>query len=308
MSTSPFPVNETLTGVVIAYENKELVADRVLPRMPVSSKKYKYVEYPKGQLFSVPETRVGRKSEPNQPDFSGEEKTDKVDDRALLDFVPQSDIEEALESIDPKSKTAEWLIRLIELDHEIKTSEIVFSAATYPVGNKETLSGTDQFSDPASKPLDTLLDALEVPLMRPNRVVFGSQSWTVFRRHPQIVEAVKGTGAKEGVVTRQQVADLLEVDEVIVGKGHVNTAKKGQNANIQRVWGKHVALLYIDEMADTQNGITFGGSPQYKNRIAGDWQDKKPGVEGGWWVKVAEYIHEKVFAADLGYFIENATA
>lgn len=309
MPTSPFPVNETLTGVVLAYENKTLIADRVLPRMPVSSKKYKYIKYPKGQLFSVPDTRVGRKSEPNQPDFEGSELTDKVDDRALMDFVPQSDIEEALENIDPKSQQAEWLMRLILLDHEIKTADLVFDADTYPTGHKETLSGTDQWNDTAnSSPKDVINNALDTPLMRPNRMVIGQKAWTALRNHPQIVESVKGTGAKEGSTTREEVADLFEIDEVIVGPAHQNTAKKGQDANIQRIWGNHCALLYIDPMADTQNGITFGGSPQYKDRIAGDWQDNKPGAEGGWWVKVAEYTHEKVFAADVAYFLEDVVA
>lgn len=309
MPTSPFPVNETLTGVVIAYENKDLVADRVLPRIPVASKKYKYVEYPKGQLFTVPETRVGRKSEPNQPDFEGEEKTDSVDDRALIDFVPQSDIDEALETINPLSKTAEWLIKLIELDHEIKTASLVFDSNTYAASNKETLSGTDQWNDYAnSKPLDVISEALDVPLMRPNRMVIGQAAWTKLRRHPQIVEAVKGTGAKEGVVSRAELAEVLEIQEIIVGTGRQNFAKKGQAADLKRVWGNHCALIYIDESADTENGVTFGGTPQYRKRLAGDWEDNKPGVDGGRWVKVGEYLHEKILAADCGYFIEDVIA
>jgi len=306
MPTSPFPVNETLTGVVLAYENKNLIADRVLPVMPVASKKYDYIVYPKGQLFSVPDTRVGRKSQPNSPDFSGTELTDKVDDRALDDFIPQSDMDEALEGIDPKSKIAEWLTKLMDLDHEIKTANLVFNPATYIPELKQTLSGTSQWSDyENSDPLSDLSAALDEPIMRPNRMVIGQRGWTVLRRHPKVVEAIKGTGAKEGGVTREQLAEELEIDEVIVGTGRQNFAKKGQDIDLRRVWGNHCALIYIDEMADTQNGITFGGSPRYKKRFAGDWWDKNRGVEGGWMVKVGDYMHEKIFASDCGYFFED---
>lgn len=307
MSTeTPYPVNETRTGIVLAYENKSLIANRVLPIITVNSKKYNYIKYPKGQLFTVPDTKVGRKSEPNQPDFEATEKTDKVDDRSLMDFTPQDDIDEALEGIDPRSKKAEWLTKLMDLDHEVKTANLVFAAGTYNSGLKEELTGTDRFNDTEnSKPMDVIADALEVPLMRPNRLTIGSKAWSVLRRHPQIVEAVLGTSAKEGMVSRQAVAELFEIEQVIVGQSRLNVEKKGQPVDLQRVWGNHISLTYIDEMADTQNGITFGGSPRYKERFAAEWYDQKPGSEGGYWTKVSDHMHEKIFAADLGYFIEN---
>ena len=305
----PFPVNETLTGVVVAFKNDNLVADRVLPEMTVLSKKYNYIEYPKGMLFTIPETRVGRKSMPNQPDFEGEEKTDTVDDRGLMDFIPQDDIDEALETVDPRSLVAEWLTNLIDLDREVKAANVVFAPGTYLAGQQEELTGTDRFDDPAnSKPIEVISDALEVPLIRPNRIVFGSKVWTNFRRHPKIVEAIVATGAKEGMVSRQAVAELFEVDEVIVGQSRLNVAKKGQDVNLQRVWGNHISLVHIDPTASTQRGITFGGTPRFKQRFAGNWQDMKPGTEGGEWVKVADHFHEKIFAPDLGYFIQNAVS
>ncbi len=302
----PFPVNETLTGVVIAFQNTSLIAPNVLPFMPVASKKYNYIEYPKGQLFSIPETRIGRKSEPNQPDFEGTKLTDTVDDRGLMDFIPQADIDEALETVDPRSLIAEWLTNLIDLDHEDKTAKLVFNTASYPAGNQEELTGTDRFDDAAnSKPLQVISDALEVPLIRPNRMVIGSNAWTNLRRHPKIVEAVVGTGAQSGMASRQAVADLFELDEVIVGQSRINLAKKGQDVNLQRVWGNNISLIHIDPTAGPQRGITFGGSPRFQQRFAGNWEDLKPGTTGGEWVKVADHMHEKVFAPDLGYFIEN---
>ena len=100
-----------------------------------------------------------------------------------------------------------------------------------------------------------------------------------------------------------------QLDEILVGEGWVNTARRGQAPTLARVWGKHCALLYRDGMADTRGGrTTFGFTAQWGERIAGSIPDKDIGLRGGERVRVGESVAELITAGDLGYFLQDAVA
>lgn len=201
------------------------------------------------------------------------------------------------------------LTNLIELDREIRVASMVFSAANYATANKTTLSGTSQWSAFAtSDPIGGLMGALDACVMRPNIMVIGNAVWTKLRQHPLVVKAVLGNSGDSGVASREAVAGLLEIDQLIVGQGFVNTAKRGQTATLARAWGKHVALLYRDTLASAASGTTFGFTGQFGTRVAGSINDQDVGMRGGRRVRVGESVAEVLCGNDLGYFIENAVA
>jgi hypothetical protein len=128
MSKFPFPVDPVMTAVVVAYSNKLLIADEVLPRVPVGKKEFKYFKHTLEEGFTVPNTLVGRKSKPNQVEFSATEETSSCADHGLDDPIPQDDIEEAPANYNPLNRAAEGLMDLILLDREVRTAGLVFDA------------------------------------------------------------------------------------------------------------------------------------------------------------------------------------
>ncbi|SDH92283.1 phage capsid protein [Roseospirillum parvum] len=312
MSTAtarPFESNPALTAIAMAYRNGEMIADQVLPRVPVGRREFKYLVHNLAEDFTVPDTLVGRKGQVNQVEFGATEATAACQDYGLEDVIPQDDITNAPPGYNPKGRAVEGISNLIELDREVRAANLVFSATTYPAGYKETLAGTDQFSDfDNSSPLTVIAEALDKPIMRPNILVIGQAAWTVLRQHPQIVKAVQGNSGDAGMASRQQVAEVFELEEVLVGRGWVNTARRGQPANMQRVWGKHLALLHRNKTADTRQGATFGMTPQLGGRLAGSWHDRNVGLRGGEVVRAGESVVELITASALGYFFENAAA
>ncbi len=308
-----FPVTPELTAIAIAYRNKTLIADDVLPRVIVPSADFKYRLYSLAEGFTVPDTKVGRRSAPNEVVFSATEATASVVDYGLSSPVPNSDIEAANGTpYDPLGRATEQAMNLLMLDREVRAAALVFATGSYAAGNQATLSGTSQWSDYTnSNPLSAIMDALDTMVMRPNIGVFGRATWTKLRQHPRIVEAVRGTGAglnAQGVANRREVADLLELEDIYVGEGFLNTAKKGQTATAARVWGKHASFIYRDSLADASNGTTFGFTGQWGSRVAGSEYDKSIGLRGGQEVRVGESVKELITANDLGYFFQNAVA
>lgn len=314
MTAAPFPVTPELQAIALAYRNNTLIADAVLPRVPVGLQSFKYMSYPKGQLMTVTETRVSRKGTPNQVEFTGTEVTDSTNDEALDDGVPNSDIELAAKQglPDPLGQAVEGLTDLIALKREVRTAALVFGTANYAASNKNTaLTGNALWSDFTaghSDPIGDIMTGLDSCIMRPNVAVMGNAVASVLRRHPAILKAYNGTAGDSGIVPLQFLADLFDLEEVLVGQGWVNVAKKGQAVNLSRVWGKSLSLIYRNKLANTQRGATFGLTAQYGTRIAGSQYDGDIGMRGGQKVRVGESVKELLMANDLGYLIADAVA
>ncbi|MBN0105652.1 phage capsid protein, partial [Pseudomonas aeruginosa] len=131
----------------------------------------------------------------------------------------------------------EQTTNLILLDREARTSKLVFNPNSYAAGNKRTLSGTDQWSDPASNPLPEITDALDSVILRPNIGVLGRRTATILRRHPKIVKAYNGTLGDEGMVPMAFLQELLELEAIYVGEARLNIARPGQNPSLIWAWG-----------------------------------------------------------------------
>lgn len=315
-SKRPFVVNATLTAIAIGYSNpaQTLIADRVLPRVPVGGEKFKWMEYPVGEAFSVPDTHVGRTGRVNQVEFTGTEKTDSVEDYGLEDPIPNSDITEAARmraenqgTFDPVNFATMNLTNLTMLDREVRCAAKVQDPNSYAANRKITLTTGDFLNDPDSDAIDILQTAINGTLIyRGNKLVMGQKVWQSVSTHPALVNAIRGNLTNKGIVSREELARLLEIKEILVGEGYVNLAKKGQPVNLQRVWGNSIQAIFSDETARPEGGMTFGFTAEYGNRVAGTIDDEDVGLHGGVRVRVGERVKEMLPAKDLGYQINNA--
>lgn len=309
MSNAPFPIQPELTAIAIGYRNTTLIADEVIPRIPVGKKDFKYLQYNLAEGFTVPDTKVGRKGRVNEVEFGATELTASTEDFGLEDPIPQDDIDNAPVNYDPLGRSTEGTTDLILLDREIRVSNVVFNANTYGENNKVTLAGDSQFSDfVKSDPIGVIQTALDSVVMRPNVMTIGRPAFSVLCRHPKLCKAIYGNNTDAGIVTRRQIADLFELEDVLVGEAWLNTAKKGQAMSLSRVWGKHIALTFRDKNVSTRGRMSFGYTAQFGDRIAGAIPDKNIGLKGGQRVRVGESVKELICAPDLGYFIQNVVA
>ena len=315
----PFPIQQELTSIALAYRNANYIADEVLPRAPVMSREFKWQQFARDEMFTVPETQVGRKGEPNEVQFSGTEQASFVYDYGLDDVVPNEDVTSAPPGYDPLGRATEGIAELVALDRERRVANLITTLGTYPVANRVTLSGTGQWSDfTNSDPYTAIMTAFDGMLMRPNTLVMGRAVWTRLRVHPKITAAlapsstgntVSTSGSTGRPATTQALAELLEVDRILVGESWVNSAKPGQTASLGRVWGKHLAALHLNPAASVRgNAITFGLTAEWGNRVAGSMPEPKVGLRGAQRVRAGESVRELVVASDTGFFFQNAVA
>jgi hypothetical protein len=310
LSAAPFPINPNYTSIALAYRNENLIADEVLPRVTVPTSTFKYLQYNKGDRFTVPDTLVGRKGQPNQVEYGATEAQATVVDHGLDDYVPQEDIDNAanVPGYDPKGMAAEFTTELVALSREKRCADLVFSTASYDADHKATLAGTAQWSHASSDPMRAVTEAMDRCVMRPNILVLGRATATSLQLNPAMLKAWNGNEGDKGKIPRRALAELFEVEKVFIGEGWINIAKKGQAPNFVRVWGKSAALLHQNRRASNMQGTTFGYTAQFGSKIGAGWFDKNVGLKGCEVVRIGEQVKELIIAQDLGFLFDEATA
>ncbi len=315
----PFVVSASLTAIAIAYRNQayQLIADRLMPRRPVGSERFKWTEYDIAQGFTVPDARVGRKGRVQEVEFSGTERDASTEDYAFDAPIPNSDVNEArrqrelgLSNYDPEQVAAEFLTDYLILAREVRVAAVVQNPSNYAPANQINIAvAGDRFDSDTSDPFAVLDQALDNMLgPRANVIGMGQPVWTWVKKHPRLIKAVKGGLTDEGAITRQQLADLLEVREVVVGESRINAARPGQAVNLQRTWGKTLFGLFVNPAATAEMGMTWGLTAEVGTRLAGMIEDPNIGMEGGRRTRVGEKVRELVLSKQCGFLIQNAVS
>ncbi len=311
MKNTPFHLDPTMTAASVMYKNPahSLIADRVMPIVAVSNRKFGYITYPVGTFFDVTDSTMGRTASSNQANIKSNRGVGEVLDYGLHDLIPMDDINQANNApqitANPMMDAAMHLTSLVQNNRERRVAVAVQDIKNYDPKFVEALSAASQWDDPASDPVEAMLVALDKPLMRPNRIVIGQEVWTKIRLNENVAKRIYGANAAGAIITPQALADVLMVAEIIIGQSYMNTAKAGKEATLSRIWGKDVAMLYIDPSANTQGGVTWGFTASYRGRqVETKFKDEK-GLGGSQKIQVGESCAEVVIAKQAGFLFKD---
>lgn len=314
-SQRPFSLPDPeLTAIAIGHKATSItaIADLVIPPgRALSRREYKYWELKPEEFLTVPDAAVGRLSRPNEVSFSGELKTDIIDDKSLMTKVPRSDEQEAGDGYDPLRRATVGLQELHYLKKEKDCADMIFTATNYPVAQRTTLAGDSKWSSANSDPLRTLKQSMRAMLVPPNTLVLGHEAAISLQMNPKVVGSYFGNDGQYGMAPLAFIADFLGLSRgVFVGVSKVNTALPGTTPVYADCWGDFAALLAINEMSDPsmdQSMTTFGFCPNMGMPQVFTWFDNEIGAYGGNWVKASQSYSYKVTASNHGYLFSDVS-
>lgn len=151
MADKPAGYAQEQTAIAIAYQNNKMIADDVLPRVPVDTKYYKYVEYDIAQGFTVPDTNWSPRSTATQMhDFGSTDRERGCRDYGMGDLIPSDDITQSTDKKGKLNRKAEFLTQIVVLDREVRVAGLVQNPASYAAENvfAPALAWTDADADP----------------------------------------------------------------------------------------------------------------------------------------------------------------
>ncbi|HUT26080.1 MAG TPA: hypothetical protein VM492_17230 [Sumerlaeia bacterium] len=305
-------VNVALTNVSLAYRNPAFISDVVAPPAGVRKQQDRYFIYDSArEAFRSTDDKRAPGAEANEVDFALSNETYYCEDHALVSVIPDEERENADPAIQPDIDRTEFLTDKIELNKEIELADVVATDASLP---GETLSGTDQWSDGAnSDPIGDVetgkAAVIEAAQVMPNTLVLPYEVYAKVRVHPDVMEGVKYSVG--GIPTADILAELFDVQRVLVPRAVKNAAAPGAAASMTYVWGKNAFLCYVPPRAALKTvtfaySFTWTSAPgSVSGRVVETWREhpRKSDV-----VRVQRYYDQKVIAPGAIYVWKAAVA
>lgn len=310
-------IDVALTDISIAYMNDEAnyVNEKIFPTIGVQKQSNKYFVYDKGDSLRI-HTQIrnaGAESAGAGYDLS----TDNYfcDPFALHTEVNDQDEANADDPLDLERDATELVTKDIMMKKENDFFAKYFTTGLWSVdavGQASSPTGNQflQWDLAGSTPIEDIERYVELIISQTGvnpldiTLTYSPDTWSIIKNHPDILDRIKYT--QKGIVTADLVAEVMGIKQVLIGRGVVNTAAKGQTAVVGYMAPVKTALLTYapssPSMKRPSAGYTFNWTGYNKGEAVKvfKWyietrRANRIEVENAW--------DQKLVAADCGIFL-----
>jgi dihydrofolate reductase len=319
---SDLHIDKALTNMSVQYlqDESNFIAGQVFPMVPVQKQSDRYFVYKKEDWFrdDAQERAPGTESAGGDYDIDNTP-TYFCRKYAFHKDVFEEDRANADDPLTPDEDAVAFVTDKILLNKENNWARTFFKTGVWGTdlqGAATAAAGKVVYWDDYanSSPIEDITAAstaqAEVTGKRPNTIVMGRRAYDALKNHPDFLDRVKYT--QKGVVTTDLIAQMFDVDRVLVANAIQNTAKKGQQAEMSFILGNHVLLCYTTNaprLKTATAGYTFVWTGLMGSNALGGRINRfsMPHLGIGTERIECELAYDmKVIAADMGTFIENA--
>ncbi len=309
-TVSDWHVTGLLEDISLAYRPRKFIAEEVMPVVRVSKHQDSIREYTKDDWNRVqadvrPETGRGPRG-----GFGLTTQTYECISYSMSTDVTDKERDVATGPDDPDVSATEWCTDQVMLLMEWIVATLIFTAGNYPTGNKETLSGTDQWSDGGSDPVGKITDAKAAVKAKlgydPNTLILGPSVKRKILNHPVVVD--RFPGAQRVVPNLVDLAAIFDVEKVVVGDATRTTSQEGAAADTYtEIWGSHAALIYTPPSPGLLTP-TFGYTLIWdeEDHIVESWRNGDGATSDA--IRARTAFDEKILASFAGYLFTDAVA
>lgn len=299
-------VDKVLTKMAMGYRPEGFIADRVLPTVEVDKQSDIYVEFDRARRLRRQDSQRTPGTEAHIVYEDVGSATYYCRNYALKTFVTIEDRANADPFFITKllNTRTQLVLDDLAMDEEIRVASLVTNTSN--VGSYNAVaSAWNGAGDPIGD-INTTIDNVHYANgVMPNRVVFGIEAWKSFRRDSNVRNLIFGTNNGGGYPNTQQVASLLDIDEILVGGSFQNTGEENLSESLSTIWGENVLVEYVPPNPTTERpsfGYRFrwvkAGLPNRTvERHPYDSKTKSEEVEVGY------YQDEKITGSSYGHLI-----
>lgn len=315
-----------LTAISIAHRNANFIADRVFPNVPVDKQSDKYYTFPKAAWFRKagkrgPGARAGRSGyKVSSGDYRCEETAEGHP-------IPLELLNNADSPLDPMASGVRFATNAVMLAKEYDVSALVMNASNWTTD--DDVDADWNHADASNTFISDIRDAKET-LRRligryPNRLLMDSKTFKEITQIADVLDRIKytGTQGKPADVTAAVLAQLFELDEVLIGNALYNSAEETVAAaewTAVDLWEvnatKGSALLYyaptLPAIEEPAAGYTFNWkgaagdmAEQLESDVYRSVRRYYEEAEKQWVVECSEYYDPKITSAAAGVLFHD---
>ncbi|NTT85727.1 major capsid protein [Tabrizicola fusiformis] len=296
-------IDPVLSGIAQGYTHAQRVGHVLFPAIEVMQRGGKVIEFGRESFFDYKARRAPGADAVNIQ-FGYEGKPYSLDQFSLDVPVPREHAEDAqaVPGIDLGKRAVVTAMDSLTLSLEIEQAELASNPTNYAASNKLALAGTARWNQTASTPISDIEAAKDQVRkacgVEPNRMVISSAGFKALKYHASIAEKFKYTTADS--ITAKMLANLLELDELAVGKAtYVDSNLPG--AQFKEAWGNAAILAYVPTQDAALEQPSFG----YTYTLKGHPFVEPPRWEGGKrsWIYGVTYERKPVLTGIASGFL-----
>jgi hypothetical protein len=317
-------------SVALWQDTSVFVGTRFFGVQNVQKASDKFKIFPQGHFNRSVKTRRAEEGVANSVGYKTKEGSYSCDDDALRIFISdrKRDNADNQEAIDQASTRVVMDSLLIAKEQEFVEKFLTAGkwSKDYNVGTDSLPgSGTNNWSNASAEINEDVIKLREEFILQsggraPNKILMSLDVYNIVRLSPSILDLVSGgaTTALPAHVMREKLAQLFEVDEVVVMQSIINVANdevvdgSGDPVATNQFMASGVFLMcYVDTMGGLMSP-TAAATFVHSNYVAMG-VDNGPAVrryagspgQKGEYIEAEMSIDQKLVAPDLGLFLHN---
>ena len=294
--------DKVLTKLSIAYKNEKLIADEVVPSVPVDEEGARYFVHGLTGFIPRDDARApgGRASEIPGPEYSKD--TYLATNRALKTKVTAEEIAKSDSVMNAMKSRTQNLKDQILVARECRVASMLRTQSNYHTDLSATVSTNDKWGANVTGGISVVKQIAKAQLAIHKKIIDEGNSIAI---PYEVVSALEGDedllrriiNVTRGILTPSIIADLIGIENVYVPKGMASTeaikinSSDEQVVTLDYIWGKDVILFYRNPKPARE---TKSFAYQF------DWKNKAlpAGVRKWWDNDVSSYFVEENYYRD----------
>lgn len=326
-SPSDVLVTRPLTDVSLAYwqDDDSFIADRMFPGIPSRLQAGTIWEWDRSYFLRNEMAERAPNAETEGAEMALNTIPFGLVVYGLHHDIPEQRSANEEEPINSDDAATLLLTQQAKQHREIKLKAVAFKTGLWTGQTDQAgvagAPGANQFkqwNDAASTPIANVTawsTAVKTSVgVRPNVLAMGRQVWDALKTNPDIIDRIKYSSGNSSptVVTRQAVAALFEVEEILISDAAKVTTKQGQTAAYGFVIGKELVLYYRPRIAAknmpsagyTMNWTGYMGATSMGARMKRFYLPTK----SSWRLEIEQAYQQVVTSAALGAYASTVVA
>ncbi|PCJ18335.1 MAG: hypothetical protein COA96_17095 [SAR86 cluster bacterium] len=257
-STSLADLRPDLGGSVMEFDlqanTARAIGTQVFPVMEVGKKSGPFGRIPLAELLQTRETQRAPGGGYSRGSWKFEPDSYACVEHGAEEPVDDAEAEIYRDYFNAELISAERARSAVLLNHEKRVKELVLDTGTFNTTAVSTKWNDTENASPIAD-VENAVQRLYAQGVIANALVIGWLPFRNLRNCGEITERISASGAGEKImansITAMKLAEVFDLDHVLVGAMQENTADQGQTAVIQSVWGEtHVAVCRVATTGD----------------------------------------------------------
>jgi hypothetical protein len=299
-------------------ENAGYIATEVFPVINVQSQAGNFGKIPIEQLLQQRDTRRAPGAGYSRGNFTFNKATYATEEHGTEEPVDDREAKMYAEYFQAEQISTMRAFSAVLRNAEQRVADAVFNTSTW-TGASLTTAITHEWDDATNcVPLTDVEAAVQKIYdnsgLWANALVINRKVFRNLRNSDQIIERINASGAgspsKATDVTVQMLAQVFDLDHIIVAGTSKNAAKEGQAASIGQIWsGEYAMVCKIATSADRREpcvGRTFHWSEDGSS-IGGTVESYRDEAIRGDVIRVRHDTDEIVLYPEAGHLLSNIT-